>query len=91
MRNVRVSRWFSEQIPGRAHFEILRFTPSHPSSLRMTGGALPAATRQGAMATDWPSPGVVSIRKNVEEFRGLGLGEEVERKVLWENATRLFG
>lgn len=41
--------------------------------------------------TDWPSPGVVSIRRNVEEFRGLGLGEEVERKVLWENATRLFG
>jgi predicted TIM-barrel fold metal-dependent hydrolase len=40
--------------------------------------------------TDWPSPGVVSMRRNVEEFRGLGLGEEVERKVLWDNATRLF-
>lgn len=41
--------------------------------------------------TDWPSPGVISIRRNVEEFRGLELGEAVERKVLWENATRLFG
>jgi len=41
--------------------------------------------------TDWPSPGVVSIRRNVEDFRALGLGEEVERKVLWENAVRLFG
>lgn len=40
--------------------------------------------------TDWPSPGVVSMRRNVEEFRSLGFGEEVERKVLWENATRLF-
>jgi predicted TIM-barrel fold metal-dependent hydrolase len=40
--------------------------------------------------TDWPSPGVVSMRKNVDEFRSLGLGEEVERKVFWENATRLF-
>ena len=41
--------------------------------------------------TDWPSPGVISIRKNIADFRALGLGEEVERKVLWENATRLFG
>jgi predicted TIM-barrel fold metal-dependent hydrolase len=40
--------------------------------------------------TDWPSPGVVSMRRNVEEFRSLGLGEEVERKILWENASRLF-
>src|SRR2546421_4163072 len=41
--------------------------------------------------TDWPSPGVASPRANVEEFRALGLGGEVERKVLWENAARLFG
>ena len=40
--------------------------------------------------TDWPSPGVVSIRKNVAEFRALGLGETVERKILWENASALF-
>lgn len=40
--------------------------------------------------TDWPSMGVASPRKNVEEFRALGYGEDVERKVLWENASRLF-
>ena len=40
--------------------------------------------------TDWPSPGVVSIRKNLDEFRALGLGPEVERRILWDNATRLF-
>lgn len=40
--------------------------------------------------TDWPSPGVASMKKNVEEFRALGLGEEVEKKILWENASRLF-
>jgi predicted TIM-barrel fold metal-dependent hydrolase len=40
--------------------------------------------------TDWPSPGVTSIRKNIEDFRSLGLGLEVERKVLWENAVRMF-
>jgi predicted TIM-barrel fold metal-dependent hydrolase len=40
--------------------------------------------------TDWPSPGVVSMRRNVKELRALGLGEEVERKILWDNASRLF-
>jgi uncharacterized protein len=40
--------------------------------------------------TDWPSPGVKSPRRNVEQFRALGLGAEVERKILWENASRMF-
>jgi len=40
--------------------------------------------------TDWPSPGVTSPKKNVDDFRALGLGEEAERKILWENAERLF-
>jgi len=40
--------------------------------------------------TDWPSPGVVSMKKNVEDFLALGLGEAVERKILWENAAALF-
>ena len=40
--------------------------------------------------TDWPSPGVVSMRRNVEDFRALGLGAEVEEKVLWANASRMF-
>ncbi len=41
--------------------------------------------------TDWPSPGVVSMRKNVKAFRALGLGDEIVRKILSGNANRLFG
>jgi uncharacterized protein len=41
--------------------------------------------------TDWPSPGVVSMRRNVDEFLALGLGKEVEGRILWGNANRLFG
>lgn len=41
--------------------------------------------------TDWPSPGVNSIRKNVADFRALNLGEELERKILWDNAVRVIG
>ena len=40
--------------------------------------------------TDWPSPGVTSPKKNVEQFRALGLGEEVERKILHDNAMEIF-
>src|SRR5438067_7784914 len=40
--------------------------------------------------TDWPSPGVVSPRRNVDDFLALGLGEEIERQILWDNASRLF-
>jgi predicted TIM-barrel fold metal-dependent hydrolase len=40
--------------------------------------------------TDWPSPGVISMRRNVDDFRSLGLGAEVERQILWDNAARLF-
>lgn len=40
--------------------------------------------------TDWPSPGVTSPKKNVEEFLAAGYGPEIERKVLYNNAARLF-
>jgi predicted TIM-barrel fold metal-dependent hydrolase len=40
--------------------------------------------------TDWPSPGVASPKKNVEDFLALGLGDEVNRRVLRGNADALF-
>jgi predicted TIM-barrel fold metal-dependent hydrolase len=41
--------------------------------------------------TDWPSPGVSSPKKNVEEFVALGLPEEAQRKILHDNASKIFG
>ena len=40
--------------------------------------------------TDWPSPGVPSMRKNVEQFLELPLSAETKEKILWENAARVF-
>jgi predicted TIM-barrel fold metal-dependent hydrolase len=40
--------------------------------------------------TDWPSPGVASLRKNIDEFLALNLGEEISRLVLFDNASSLF-
>ena len=40
--------------------------------------------------TDWPSPGVKSMRANVERFLELPLSEESKRAILYDNAARLF-
>jgi predicted TIM-barrel fold metal-dependent hydrolase len=61
-----------------------------PKSLLRYVPRLASLADKALWGTDWPSPGVTSPRKNVEEFRALGLGEEVERKILHENAGRLF-
>jgi len=40
--------------------------------------------------TDWPSMGVRSMRRNVEEFLSLPLHDDVRRKILFDNAEALF-
>jgi hypothetical protein len=40
--------------------------------------------------TDWPSPGVTSMRQNVDRFLQLPLAEETKRKILYDNALRVF-
>jgi len=61
-----------------------------PKSLLRYVPGLERMADKALWGTDWPSPGVASPRANVEAFRALGLGEAVERKVLRENAARLF-
>jgi predicted TIM-barrel fold metal-dependent hydrolase len=40
--------------------------------------------------TDWPSPGVLSMRRNVEEFRALPLSDAAKERILWSNAAALL-
>ncbi len=40
--------------------------------------------------TDWPGPGVPDVRGNIEKFLALPLPEEARRKILYDNAARLF-
>jgi len=40
--------------------------------------------------SDWPSPGVPRISRNVADLAALPLSEETKRKVLRENALRLY-
>ncbi len=40
--------------------------------------------------TDWPGPGVPDMRGNIEKFMALPLSEANRRKILYDNAARLF-
>jgi predicted TIM-barrel fold metal-dependent hydrolase len=40
--------------------------------------------------SDWPSPGVASMRGNVEQFLALPLANDVKQKILYDTAARLF-
>ncbi|HXN22990.1 MAG TPA: amidohydrolase family protein [Candidatus Dormibacteraeota bacterium] len=40
--------------------------------------------------TDWPGPGVPDIKENIDKFMALPLKEETRRKILYDNAARLF-
>lgn len=40
--------------------------------------------------TDWPSPGISSMRKNVDEFLALPLSDTAKSAILADNARRLL-
>ncbi len=40
--------------------------------------------------TDWPGPGVPEIKGNVEKFNALPIADDAKRKILYDNAARLF-
>lgn len=40
--------------------------------------------------TDWPGPGVPNVKGNMDKFHALPLSKEVKRKILYDNANRLF-
>ena len=41
--------------------------------------------------TDYPSPGIPSMKKNVDDFLALPLSEAAKERILWENAARVIG
>jgi len=41
--------------------------------------------------TDYPSPGVASMRRNVADVLALPLSDPAKQRILWDNAIALFG
>lgn len=61
-----------------------------PASLLDYFPKLPRLLDKALFGTDWPGPGVRSIRANVEQFRALPLPPGAATKVLEENPLRVF-
>jgi predicted TIM-barrel fold metal-dependent hydrolase len=40
--------------------------------------------------TDFPSPGIASMRRNVDDFLALPLSDDAKRRILFDNAEALF-
>lgn len=61
-----------------------------PKALPKYVPKLEAIAGKALWGTDWPSPGVTSPKKNVEDFLALGLPDDVNEKILYGNAAALF-
>ena len=61
-----------------------------PKSLLEYFPRLEELEQQLLWGTDWPSPGVKSMRENVDQFLALPLAESVKRAALETNAERLL-
>jgi predicted TIM-barrel fold metal-dependent hydrolase len=61
-----------------------------PKSLLRYFPWLERVAEKAMFGSDWPAPGVKDIGENIEQFRSLGLSAEVQRKILRDNAIRVF-
>jgi predicted TIM-barrel fold metal-dependent hydrolase len=50
---------------------------------------LPELSDKCVWGTDFPSPGVVSMKKNVDDFLALSISEAAKEKILWSNGTAI--
>ncbi len=81
----------------QAFFLVRRFPKVHmdvsgipPKALLRYFPRLAEIADKVLYGSDWPSPGVASLARNLADFRGLGLPADVETKILETNALALF-
>jgi predicted TIM-barrel fold metal-dependent hydrolase len=84
--------WMSEAffVVRRHPHVFLELSGIPPSRLLEYFPRLEELADKAVWGTDWPSPGVKSMRANVEQFLALPLREDTKRKILYENAKRIF-
>lgn len=61
-----------------------------PKSLRQYYPWLERVADKALFGSDWPGPGIRDIGDNIRQFLALDLPAEIKRKILRENAVRLF-
>ncbi|MBI3097875.1 MAG: amidohydrolase [Planctomycetes bacterium] len=76
----------------RRHLNVhLDLSGIPPQALREYFPKLETIADKVLWGTDWPAPRVPGMGANLAKFHSLGFPAPVERKILWENAVRLFG
>jgi len=61
-----------------------------PKSLLQYYPWLERVADKAMFGSDWPAPGVRDIGDNIQQFLALNLSDEVKRKILRENAVKVF-
>jgi predicted TIM-barrel fold metal-dependent hydrolase len=61
-----------------------------PKSLLSYYPWLERVADKAMFGSDWPGPGVRDIGENIQQFLSLDLSEEIQRKILRDNAIRIF-
>jgi predicted TIM-barrel fold metal-dependent hydrolase len=61
-----------------------------PESLLRYFPWLERAADKAMFGSDWPGPGVKDIGENIQQFLSLDLSDEVKKKILRDNAIRIF-
>lgn len=51
---------------------------------------LPEIADKTLWGTDWPSPGVMDMRKNIDDFLALPLAAEIKEAILYRNSDKLL-
>lgn len=86
--------WMSKStFLARRHDNVyLELSGIPPKKLLEAMPRLPELEHKCVWGSDWPSPGVRSLRRNVEDFLALpGLTDAAKGRILWETGARIFG
>jgi predicted TIM-barrel fold metal-dependent hydrolase len=70
---------------------MLELSGIPPSKLLEYFPRLEEVADKAVWGSDWPSPGIASMRRNVDQFLELPLSDAAKRKILYDNAARIFG
>jgi hypothetical protein len=69
---------------------FLDISSTPPKSLLQYYPWLERVADKAMFGSDWPGPGIRDIGDNIQQFLALDLSDEVKRKILRENAVKVF-
>ncbi len=72
------------------HGHIMPYHMMKPSALELITCGRKDIADKVLWGTEWPSPGVATLQGGLKKFHALPIGAEAKRKILYDNAARLF-